>query len=78
MKRIWMSTALSAVLGAAGGWLYYHHVGCSNGTCAITSNPWGSAIYGAVAGSMLIGLFTPVRRTSGAQGTQQRNNENQR
>jgi hypothetical protein len=32
-------TILGGVIGAVGGYLYYHYVGCLSGTCPITSNP---------------------------------------
>jgi len=38
-------------IGAVAGFLFYTFVGCSSGTCPITSSPIGSTIYG-----MLIGL----------------------
>ena len=43
---------LGVVLGGTAGFLYYHYVGCSTGTCAITSSPYGSTIMGS-----LLGLF---------------------
>jgi hypothetical protein len=44
---------VSAVLiGAIAGYAYYHYIGCSSGTCPITSNPWISTTYGAVVGAL--------------------------
>ncbi len=43
--------------GALGGYLYYHFVGCSSGTCAITSKPFNSSVYGAVMGGLLASMF---------------------
>ena len=62
MSRKWIITLTGIALGALGGWLYYEHVGCANGTCAITSNPWASTLYGALMGSLLAGFFTPASR----------------
>jgi len=45
---IWLWHAVQAVLGGAAGFAFYKFVGCRTGTCAITSNPWISTIYGAV------------------------------
>lgn len=45
------------VVGAIGGYLYYHYVGCVTGTCPITSNPWRMTIYGAVLGLLLFDIF---------------------
>lgn len=48
-----------AVLGAIGGYLYYYFVGCASGTCAITSNPLNSTVYGAIMGSLLLSMLDP-------------------
>jgi uncharacterized protein YcfJ len=45
------------VTGALAGYLYYHFVGCSSGTCAITSKPLNSSVYGAVMGGLLASMF---------------------
>lgn len=42
------------VLGAIGGYLYYYFIGCSGGTCPITSNPYISMGYGALIGLLLL------------------------
>lgn len=41
---------LGIVIGGIGGYLYYHFVGCSSGSCAITGNPFMSTISGAFLG----------------------------
>ena len=46
-----------AVLGAIAGYFYWQQVGCSSGTCSITSKPLNSSIYGALMGALLLGLF---------------------
>ena len=46
---------LGIVIGGTAGYLWYRFVGCSSGSCPITSNPYSSIIYGAVIGA-LIGL----------------------
>lgn len=46
-----------AVLGALAGYFYWQEVGCLSGTCAITSNPVNSTIYGAAMGALLAGMF---------------------
>lgn len=48
MKRI-LAIAI-IIVGATGGYLYYRFVGCISGTCAITSNPFTSTLYGALFG----------------------------
>ncbi len=48
---------LGAVIGAVGGYLYYKYVGCVNGTCAITANPYMSSLYGGIMGGLLFSNF---------------------
>jgi phage shock protein E len=50
-------TIIGIVAGAIGGYLYYHSVGCSSGTCAITSKPLNSSLYGAMMGGLLFNIF---------------------
>ena len=42
-----------AAVGAVLGFGWYRLVGCSTGTCPITSNPVSSMIYGAIAGVII-------------------------
>lgn len=42
-----------ALIGAVGGFVYYFFVGCESGTCAITSNPVNSTLYGSFMGGLL-------------------------
>lgn len=46
-----------AILGTIVGFLYWQQVGCNSGTCAITSDPINSSIYGAVIGGLVAGMF---------------------
>ena len=48
---------IGAVVGAIGGYIYYIEVGCSSGSCAITSNPYLSMLWGAALGYLLFGMF---------------------
>jgi hypothetical protein len=48
---------LGALLGAIGGYLYWNFVGCSSGSCAITSNPFNSTLYGAMMGALALSLL---------------------
>lgn len=48
---------IGITLGAVAGFLYWKFVGCSSGTCMITSKPINSTLYGAVMGFLVVGIF---------------------
>jgi phage shock protein E len=48
---------IGAILGAIAGYCYYYFVGCSNGTCAITSKPINSTLYGIMMGILLADIL---------------------
>jgi hypothetical protein len=50
-------TSIGIILGAISGYLYYHFVGCASGSCAITSKPVNSTLYGGLMGGLLFNLF---------------------
>ena len=56
IKNNW-TYILGSLLGAIAGYLYWRYVGCSSGTCPITSSPFMSTVYGIVMGSLLGGIF---------------------
>jgi hypothetical protein len=45
---------LGVVIGGVAGYLYYHFVGCSSGSCAITSNPYMSTMFGGLFGFFMV------------------------
>ena len=56
-KKAIFITAVGVIVGAIAGYAYYHYVGCASGTCAITSKPLNSTLYGALMGGLLFNLF---------------------
>jgi hypothetical protein len=46
--------ALGVIIGGILGYLYYHFVGCSSGTCAITGNPVSSILFGGAMGFFVV------------------------
>jgi hypothetical protein len=56
-KKIVFITLSGVLLGAVAGYAYYSFVGCASGTCAITSKPLNSTLYGALMGGLLFNLF---------------------
>lgn len=60
MKAIlikYKAEALGAALGAMAGWAYWYFVGCSSGSCAISSSPVKSTLYGAFMGGIAGSMF---------------------
>ena len=56
-----LCTIALPLVGCAGGWLYYRYVGCTTGTCAVTSSLWLSTGFGCVLGSLLYTVLRPGR-----------------
>lgn len=55
-------TLIGIALGAIGGYLYYHYIGCMSGTCPITSQPLNSTLYGAMMGGLLLNTFKKEKK----------------
>lgn len=55
-------TLIGIVLGAMGGYAYYHYIGCMSGTCPITSQPLNSTLYGAMMGGLLLNTFKKEKK----------------
>ena len=45
------------LLGAAGGYAYWHFIGCSSGSCPIKSVWYLSTLFGAVMGYLFGGII---------------------
>ena len=56
-KKALLLTGIGIAIGALAGYAYYFYVGCASGTCAITSKPLNSTLYGAVMGGLLFNMF---------------------
>lgn len=50
-------TIIGVLLGALAGYLYWQQIGCSSGTCMITSKWLNSTAYGALMGGLLFSMF---------------------
>lgn len=64
----WLRPVLFALGGALAGLAWYKLVGCSTGSCAITSSPVNSMLYMALVGWLLSGVFSPCRRDKSCKG----------
>ncbi|NLR89747.1 MULTISPECIES: DUF6132 family protein [Flammeovirga] len=45
---------LVVLLGGTLGYSYYYFIGCNNGTCAITSSPVNSTLYGIFVSAVIL------------------------
>ena len=44
---------IGVLAGGVLGFSYYKFIGCSSGTCPLTSNPYISTIYGIILGAVI-------------------------
>lgn len=61
-KKAILITGIGVVIGAIAGYAYYYFVGCASGTCAITSKPINSTLYGSLMGGLLFNLFVKEKK----------------
>ncbi len=53
-NKLWF---IGGLIGSIGGFAYYYFIGCSSGSCAITSSPINSTLYGLIMGAILFSMF---------------------
>jgi hypothetical protein len=56
-RKAILITGLGLAIGAIAGYLYYYYIGCASGTCAITSKPLNSTLYGSLMGGLVFNMF---------------------
>ena len=56
-KYMILRIIIGAAVGGASGFAYYKLVGCSTGSCPLTSHPLASSLYGMVLGALVAGTF---------------------
>ena len=56
-KAMILRVIIGVIVGGGLGFAYYKFVGCSTGTCPLTSNPFISTLYGMVVGALVAGSF---------------------
>lgn len=61
-------TIVGVAIGAIAGYFYWKFVGCSSGSCAITSKPLNSTLYGAVMGGLLLSTFKKDKKKYDVSG----------
>jgi len=60
--KISMKWMIGMAMGTLAGYLYWYYVGCASGSCAITSSPVNSSIYGGIMGVLMAGSFAPGKK----------------
>jgi len=53
---------IGSIVGAIGGYAYYHFIGCASGSCAITSKPLNSSLYGSFMGGLLFSYLKTEKK----------------
>ncbi len=61
-KKALLLTGLGIAIGAIAGDAYYFYVGCASGTCAITSKPLNSTLYGALMGGLILNMVVKEKK----------------
>ena len=56
-KKALLLTGIGIAISALAGYSYYFYVGCASGTCAITSKPLNSTLYGALMGGLIFNML---------------------
>lgn len=57
-KSVLVKYFLGISIGTAAGFAYWYFIGCNSGTCAITSSPINSSVYGAIMGGLVLNMFS--------------------
>ena len=52
------------IIGLAGGFLYWKFVGCTSGSCAITSHWYSSVLFGGIFGYLIADMFVPKTKVT--------------
>ncbi len=64
LSKIPVLTIAGILIGAVGGFIYYKFVGCTTGSCAITSNPYMSTAWGGAFGYLIFDLFRGKKKNA--------------
>jgi len=61
-KNQYFIPIIGTILGIIGGYIYYIKIGCVSGSCAITSNPWLTMLWGGLMGYLIFDIFNVNRK----------------
>jgi len=57
LKLFTLKSIVGMIVGVIAGYIYYSQVGCKSGSCAITSNPWLTMLWGLLMGYLVGDMF---------------------
>ncbi len=55
---------IGGLIGGIAGFVYYKQVGCANGGCMISGNPYLSVLYFMLMGGLMMSVIKPVTKKS--------------
>ena len=58
---------IGVFIGAVAGYIYWKQIGCTSGTCMITSKWHNSTAYGALMGGIIFSIFKKSKNHSGEE-----------
>ena len=61
-KKALLLTGIGIAIGAFAGYGYYFYIGCASGTCAITSKPLNSTLYGTLMGGLIFNMLVKEKK----------------
>jgi len=64
----WLRWGIAAAVGSLLGFSYWYFIGCTSGSCAITSSPINSSLYGALMGVLVLNSFSSTSSSTSDPG----------
>lgn len=62
LKFLTLKSIIGMVVGVIAGYIYYIKVGCTSGSCPITSNPWMTMLWGLMMGYLVGDMFNVEKK----------------
>lgn len=61
-RNVTKANLIGMIIGAVLGYLYYRNVGCSTGSCGLTSNPFMMILWGTAVGYLVGDYFNKKKK----------------
>ena len=59
-----LKSIIGTLVGLIAGLIYFYKIGCSSGSCAITSNIWLTLLWGGLMGYLFGGMLEKEKKKS--------------